>query len=317
MVPTFSADKLYDGTPILSQSGHALAHAVPAGIRPMRLDVNIIASSVEELTEKVAEYGKHLDTQGNILEQMAKTIHNLKTEMSTSDRELKQMVGLDRGNMDGMRKDFKRAKDNKRELVRIRNHLRSNAKSETATTIEARRVCLNADNAMDQMNMAIEEELMLTEEEARAPALSRKVYPGRKSKTTMARVRAVPMRSRSHTLQGYKEVLIQVHFEIPGIPMSTSSKRCGKRKRSASADLLDQVASLLEKPTANKWLDNLAYQKSELGVSAIRKTIMRLMELVGASHRVVEPDNIEGTQYVDCTLAHAAIMAVSSKKTLP
>lgn len=79
MVPTFSADKLYDGTPILSQSGHALAHAVSAGIRPMRLDVNIIASSVEELTEKVAEYGKHLDTQGNILEQMAKTIHKLKT----------------------------------------------------------------------------------------------------------------------------------------------------------------------------------------------------------------------------------------------
>lgn len=243
MVLTLAADELHDETPILSQSEQALAHSVSAGLRLMRLDVNSTASNVEGLTEKVAEYRKHLDTQGKILEPMAKTIHLFKAEMATSVSELNQKVCLDRGDMDAIKEVFKRDKDIEREFVRIRNRLRSYSESETATTVETRRVCLNADDTMEQMHVAIEDELMLTEEEACEYAMSRKVYPGRKSKTRTARVRTVLMRSRSHTLKGYKDVLISVHFEAIGAFTPSSGKRCGQRKRSASADLLDLVVA--------------------------------------------------------------------------
>lgn len=316
MFPTLGAEKLHDGTPILFESGMALARAVSVGLRPMRLDISSSAYNLEELTDKVADYGKQLETQGKLLEQMAKTIHSFKAETASGMNELKQKVGLDKGDVDAIKEEMKRAKDNQRELVRIRNRLRSYSKVETADTKDTRRAYLNADDTVDQMHKAIDEELMLNEEKAGAYAMSRKVYPGRKSKTTTARVRTVLMRSRSHTLQWYKDVLIPVYFKAIGILKSSSGKRSQKRKRSAAADQLDLFAELLDKQTALKWLHDLDYMKSELGFPAIWKTLISFMELLGASNRVVEPGNVGGTPFVDCTLGHVALVGAIVRAVL-
>lgn len=159
MTPTFSVDKLHDGTPVLSEAGSALSRAVSVGLRPMRLDVNNTAANVEELTDNLNGFGLQLQTQDKMLEQMAKRIHSLKTETSSGLTEIKQKVGLDKGDIDAIKADLQAAKANLAELVRIRNRLRAYSKENTATTLLTRRVYLNVDHFADLMHMAIEDEL--------------------------------------------------------------------------------------------------------------------------------------------------------------
>eukprot|EP00170_Pyropia_yezoensis_P002967 contig_12450_g2974 len=228
MTPTLNVDKLHDGTPVLSEAGSALARAVSVGLRPMRLDVNSTAANLEELTDNLNGFGHQLPTQGKMLEQMAKTIHSLKTETSSGLTEIKQKVGLDKGDMDAIKADLQAAKANQAELVRIHNRLRAYSKEETATTLLTRRVYLNADHYVDLMHMAIEDELVISEEDARICAMSRKIYPAPKCQTAPVRVRSLLMRSRSHTLQAYKEVIIPVYFEHIGVFGPAPRTKAGK-----------------------------------------------------------------------------------------
>eukprot|EP00170_Pyropia_yezoensis_P000291 contig_1829_g292 len=198
MTPTLNVDKLHDGTPVLSEAGIALARAVSVGLRPMRLDVYSTAANVEELTDNLNGISHQLQTQGKMLELMAKSIHSLKTVTSSGLTEIKQKVGLDKGDKDAIKADLQAAKANQAELVRIRTRLRAYSKEETATTLLTRRVYLSADHYVDLMHMAIEDELVISEEDAQIYSMSRKIYPARKCHTAPVRVRSLLMRSRSH-----------------------------------------------------------------------------------------------------------------------
>ncbi|KAK1864241.1 hypothetical protein I4F81_006791 [Pyropia yezoensis] len=186
MTPTLNVDKLHDGTPVLSEAGIALARAVSVGLRPMRLDVYSTAANVEELTDNLNGISHQLQTQGKMLELMAKSIHSLKTVTSSGLTEIKQKVGLDKGDKDAIKADLQAAKANQAELVRIRTRLRAYSKEETATTLLTRRVYLSADHYVDLMHMAIEDELVISEEDAQIYSMSRKIYPARKCHTAPA-----------------------------------------------------------------------------------------------------------------------------------
>lgn len=140
MTPTLRADKLHDGSPVLSEAGNALAHAVSVGLRPMGLDVKSTAANVEKLTENINGFGHQLHAQGKLLEHVAKGLHSLKAETTTGLKEIQHKVGLDNGDMDALKADLAAAKVNQAELVRIRNRLRAYSKEETATTLLTRRV---------------------------------------------------------------------------------------------------------------------------------------------------------------------------------
>ncbi|KAK1868783.1 hypothetical protein I4F81_011266 [Pyropia yezoensis] len=308
MSPTLSANKLHDGTPVLSESGYALAHAVSVGLRPIRLDVNGTSASVEELTDTVNKFGHQLQSQGKVLEQVAKGIHSLKADTSAGLTDLKQKVGLDKGDMDAIKADLETAKKNQAELMRIRNRLRAYSKEETATTLLTRRVYLNADHYTDLMHMAIEDELMINEEDARIYAMSRKIYPARRSKTTSMRVRSLLMRSRSHTVQAYKEVIIPVYFEHIGVFTPAPRTKTGKRKRQSAADL-QVVADLMDKATAEGWLHEEGYIESDQGYPAMVETVKQFMLMLGAGKRVVASKTVGGGEYVDCTVGHVSIVS--------
>lgn len=307
MTPTLGVNKLHDGTPVLSDSGYALAHAVSVGLRPMRLDVNSASASVEELNDNLNGFGQQLQTQGKVLEQLAKTVHALKADANAGINDIKHKIGLDKGDVDAIKADLKVAKINQAELVRIRNRLRAYSKEETAKTELTRRVYLNADHYLDLMHMAIEDELMLNEEDARVYAMSRKVYPARKSKTTSMRVRSLLMRSRSHTLQAYKETIIPVYFEHIGVFSPAPRSKNGKRRRQSGTDL-QVVADLMDKATAEEWLNDLTYITSEEGYPAMLATLKQFMIMLGAETRVVASKNVGGGEYVDCTVGHVSIV---------
>ncbi|KAK1864216.1 hypothetical protein I4F81_006766 [Pyropia yezoensis] len=227
MTPTLNVDKLHDGTPVLSEAGIALARAVSVGLRPMRLDVYSTAANVEELTDNLNGISHQLQTQGKMLELMAKSIHSLKTVTSSGLTEIKQKVGLDKGDKDAIKADLQAAKANQAELVRIRTRLRAYSKEETATTLLTRRVYLSADHYVDLMHMAIEDELVISEEDAQIYSMSRKIYPARKCHTAPVRVRSLLMRSRSHTLQAYKEVTIPFMLKVGASKRVVASKNVG------------------------------------------------------------------------------------------
>ncbi|KAK1859096.1 hypothetical protein I4F81_001694 [Pyropia yezoensis] len=266
------------------------------------------AANVEELTDNMNGFGHQLQTQGKLLEQMAKSIHSFKAETSSGLVEIKQKVGLDKGDMDAIKAELQAAKDSQAELVRIRTRLRAYSKEETASTLLTRRVYLNADHFVDLMHMAIEDELMISEEDARIYAMSRKVYPARKCKTAPMRVWSLLMRSRSHTLQAYKEVIIPVYFEHIGVFGPAPRTKAGKRKRQSAADL-QTVADLMDKPTAEGWLLNNRYIESDEGYPAMVETVKQFMLKVGASKRVVTSKNVGVGEYVDCTVGHVSIVS--------
>eukprot|EP00170_Pyropia_yezoensis_P003318 contig_13814_g3325 len=118
-------------------------------------------------------FGHQLQTQGKLLEQMAKSIPSFKAETSPGLVEILQKVGLDKSDVDTIRAELQAAKANQAELVLIRTRLRAYSKEETASTLMTRRVYLKAAHFVDLMQMAIEDELMISEEDARIYAMSR------------------------------------------------------------------------------------------------------------------------------------------------
>lgn len=165
--PTLTLDELHDRSPVLSETGHVLGHAVSVGLRPVRLDVNSTAAIVEELSDNMNGFGHLLQAQGKLYEQIAKGLHSLETETTTGLKEIKHKVGLAKGDMDAIKADLAAAKVNQAQLVGLRSRLRAYTKEETATTLMTRRVYLNADHSTDLMHMAIEDELMMSEEDPR------------------------------------------------------------------------------------------------------------------------------------------------------
>lgn len=297
-----AADQRRDGNAAPSAAGLAVASGGSAAVQPTHPVLD-----VEELKSNVAGVRQQLETQGKLLEQLAKTMHALKSETCTGINDIKNKVGLAKADVDANKANLLAAKDNQSKLVRIRTRLRAYAKQETAETNLTHRVFLNAGNFLDMMHVAIEDELMMSPEEAREYAMSRRVYPGRKSKTVSMRVRSLLMRSRSHTVQAYKEVLIPVYFEEIGVFKAAPRTKAGKRKRATGASL-QSVADVMDKPTADNWLADAAYMTSEQGFSAIVETLKQFMTVLGASARVVAGRNVGDNDYVDCTLGHFAIV---------
>lgn len=77
---TLDARLMHDGTPILSPSGNALAHAVSTGMRPLRLDLSNVMASLEKVSDAVTSLNAKLDVQAGILEQLAKAVHGLQSD---------------------------------------------------------------------------------------------------------------------------------------------------------------------------------------------------------------------------------------------
>lgn len=127
------------------------------------------------------------------------------------------------------------AKVNEAELVRIRSRLSALVQHEIANTIKTDRVCLSYGKCWDQMHLAIEYELLFSEEDARVYAMSSKRHAARKNSTPMIRVATPLTRLRSHVFQTYKEVVIHVYMEAMGVPVQSAKKKVRKRKRCSGA----------------------------------------------------------------------------------
>lgn len=296
-----------DGNAAASAAGDVPANAESAAMQLMRADINSALLSAAEMKDSVAGFRQLLETQGKVLEQLAKTMHALKAETVTGIQDIKCHVAPSKANIEESKANLKTAQDNQATLMRIRARLRAYDKQETAETELTHRVYLSADSFLDLMYVAIEDELMLGPEEAREYAMSRKLYPARKSKATPMRVRSILMRSRSHTVQAYKEALIPTFFEEIGVFKSASRTKGSKRKRVPSASQ-QSVLDVMDKPTAEGWLKDCAYMTSEQGFRAIIETLKQFMVLVGAESRVVASPNVGGNEYVNCTVGHFSIV---------
>lgn len=209
MTPTLRACSMHDGTPIMSPSGNALAHAVSEGQRPVRLEVSRVSSNVEELTNVVIELNKKVELQAGMIEQLAKVVNSMRTETSSGIASLALKVGLNVGDKDALQESFLIAKANQVDFVKIRNRLRTYQTREMSSTLLTSRVYLNAFETWEQLYITIEDELKLSEEEARAYAMSRRPYPVLKQqKTSKFRVATNLMQTKPHLLQRIKEAII-------------------------------------------------------------------------------------------------------------
>lgn len=83
-------------------------------------------------------------------------------------------------------------------------------------------------------------------------------------------------------------------------------KKAGKRKREA-AEAVERVDPI-DQPTADAWLKNYNYMQSDNGFPASVKLTVRLVELLGASYRIIQPTDAGATPYVDFALCHFALV---------
>lgn len=80
----------------------------------------------------------------------------------------------------------------------------------------------------------------------------------------------------------------------------------GKRKREA-AEAVEPVDPI-DQPTADAWLKNYNYMQSDNGFPASVKMTVKLVELLGASYRIIQPTDAGATPYVEFTLGHFALV---------
>lgn len=145
--------------------------------------------------------------------------------------------------------------------------------------------------------------------------MSRKLYPARNCKTAPMRVRFLLMRSRSHTLQAYKEVIIPVYFEHINVFEPAPRTKTGKRKRQTAAELQIE-ADLMHKNTAEGWLKDDRYIISDEGYPAMIETVKQSMLKVGAGKRVVVSNNVGVGEYVDCTAGYVSLVCAIVRREL-
>lgn len=113
---------------------------------------------------------------------------------------------------------------------------------------------------------------------------------------------------KSHFTQSYKEAIISFYFEAIGLPAPPQNKKTGKRKRAgAAAEIKDEPA--FSEELSNAWLKDLAYMKSAKGFLAILEALMKLLRVLGVSDRIVQPKDVGGAPYIDCTLGHFALVS--------
>lgn len=159
----------------------------------------------------------------------------------------------------------------------------------------------------EQLYIAVEDELKLSEEAAREYAMSRRPYPVLKQqKTSKSRVATNPMRTKSHMLQRIKEAIIPLYFNAVGFSVPSIKKKAGKRRRGAAA--AEEQASTFEKATAEALLFNGSFMQSDVGFPASVTMVVKLVDLLGASYRIIKPAGAGVTPYVDCTLGHFALV---------
>lgn len=112
---------------------------------------------------------------------------------------------------------------------------------------------------------------------------------------------------KSHLTQSYKEAIIPVYFEAIGLPAPLQNNKTGKRKRGgAAAEIKDEPA--FSKELSDAWLKDLAYMKSAKGFLAILEALMKLLRVLGVSDRIVQPKDVGGAPYIDCTFGHFALV---------
>lgn len=208
MTPILRAGSMHDGTPIMSPSRNALAHAVSVGQCPMRFEVSHVSKNVEEVTNIVNELNTKVDLEAGMTEQLGKVVNSMRTETSSGIASLALKVGLNVCDKDALQESFRIAKANLVDLVKIRNLLRTYQTPEMSSTLLTSRVYLNAFDTWEQLYIGIEDQLRLSEEAALAYAMSRRPYPMLKQKKT-SKFRATNLiRTKPHLLQRIEDAMI-------------------------------------------------------------------------------------------------------------
>lgn len=265
-----------------------LADALAVGMRPLRLHLVAVATSVDSLVDSVRDILVKVEILTRGHERLSMAMQSVQGGVTVGFKDV--MDGLERmsvgaeGRVDGARGDVAQTLTI---VGRVKAAFREDEKKRILDATRSGEVCINTSRTWQRLVQIVMEVRDVDRPVARDWLLSTIHLPARRDAQVLVGMRAcVPiLRAKPHLMQTLKDIVCNAFLRGVGLNRE---------------DITNDLSRL--------WMDNDGYMTSELGLPSILGGLADMARFLGgAAQMIEEPVAVGGRPIIHCLLGHFAL----------